>query len=142
MKILGVDWGRARVGLAVSDELALMAHPLAQLKFESVEATAAALCRVAREQGAAEIVLGLPRNMDGSEGESARTVRNLAAAVGRLGGGPVELWDERLSTWEADRVLREGPRRSRADKKKLRDQAAACVILQGYLDARRTKPGS
>ncbi|HRY30208.1 MAG TPA: Holliday junction resolvase RuvX, partial [Elusimicrobiota bacterium] len=104
---LGLDWGRARIGVAVSDELGLMAHPVARVPFLSAEQVVEEIIRLCRERGASEIVVGLPLNMDGSEGESARSVRDWAAKIGSAAALPVVLWDERLTSWEADRRLRE-----------------------------------
>jgi putative holliday junction resolvase len=134
---LGIDWGRARVGLAVSDELGLMAHPFKTLPAAPLDELVGELCAAARERGAGEFVLGLPLNMDGTEGESARSVRKLSERLQAASGLPVVLWDERLTSWEADRRLREGPRGGGAKASGRRDRAAAALILQAYLDGRR-----
>ena len=132
---LGVDWGRARVGVAVSDESGLLAHPLETLPGGPPAAVAAALKTVAVDRGAGTVVVGLPLNMDGSEGESARAARALAAAQESEGLRAI-LRDERLSTWRADALLTEQGAGGRV-KKERRDRAAAAVILQGFLDERR-----
>lgn len=134
---LGVDWGRRRVGVAVSDELGLLAHPLATVEARSLEDVAARLAALARERGADTVVLGIPRHMNGTEGDSATA----AALLGRRlaeGGLRVEYVDERLTTVEAEARLRDGGRSARSRRDRL-DQAAAAVILQTYLDARRGK---
>jgi putative Holliday junction resolvase len=136
---LGVDWGRVRVGVAVSDGLGLMAHPAATLSGESPSRLAEELLRLAREHKAESIVLGLPRNMDGTEGESAAEVRRLAKRLEEAGCAVV-LWDERLTTWEAERILVERVGRRGEKRKKAKDELAACLILQSYLDARRDVP--
>ncbi|MGQ0644847.1 MAG: Holliday junction resolvase RuvX [Elusimicrobiota bacterium] len=134
MIVLGVDWGRARAGVALSDELGMLAHPLAVVPVRSSRQLAEELGRLAREHRAGEIVLGLPLNMDGTEGESARAARRLAAALEALTGLPVVLRDERLTSWAAERSL--SPARGAAKERK--DQAAACLILQSHLDSKRT----
>ncbi len=136
MIVLGVDWGRARAGVAVSDELGRFARPLASLPVSSQEKLSEDIVRLAEREGAEAIVLGLPRNMDGSEGESAAAVRRLAERLSAAGRA-VELWDERLTSWEAERFLGAAGPRKRSGKKGAKDRIAACLILQGYLDARR-----
>ncbi|MBK6879219.1 MAG: Holliday junction resolvase RuvX [Elusimicrobia bacterium] len=134
---LGVDWGRRRVGVAVSDELGLLAHPLATIEARSLGDVVTRLTDLARERGADTVVLGIPRHMNGAEGDSATA----AALLGRRlaeGGLRVEYVDERLTTVEAEARLRDGGRSARARRDRL-DQAAAAVILQTYLDARRGK---
>lgn len=137
MTLLGIDWGRARVGVAVSDELELLAHPYETVPASSLDAVVQELCRLAGQRGARAFVLGLPLNMDGSEGDSARTVRALSEKLSAASGKAVVLWDERLTSWQADQLLRgskKGPRRAGRQ-----DQAAAALILQGYLDREKAK---
>lgn len=133
--LLGVDWGRARVGVAASDESGLMAHPLETLPGGAPADVAAALKKLAADRGAGTVVVGLPLNMDGTEGESARAARALAGALESQGLRAI-LRDERLSTWRAEAMLTERGAHGRA-KKERRDRAAAAVILQGYLDEQR-----
>lgn len=140
MIILGIDWGRARTGVAVSDELGLMAHPAAFIEEESPSKVAEELTRLAAHHRANEIVIGLPLNMDGTEGESAADVRRLAKRLEESTGLPVLLRDERLTTWQAERFLIEERGMSRQKRKKTRDQMAACLILQGYLDYKKSNP--
>jgi len=131
---LGVDWGRRRVGVAVSDELGRMAHPLSTLEPKSLAGLVQTLADLARERGASAVVLGLPKNMNGTEGESAAAVRRLAEDL-EIAGLKVIFWDERLSSWEAESRLREGggPRRSKGRV----DRAAAALLLQAFLDKER-----
>ncbi|MBI4396686.1 MAG: Holliday junction resolvase RuvX [Elusimicrobia bacterium] len=140
MIVLGVDWGRVRTGVAVSDEMGLLAHPVESLRAASAEDLIRELVRLSVERRAEEIVLGLPVNMDGTEGESAALVRRLADQLRAASGRPVVLWDERLTTWEAERLLSEGKRLSRSKKKEVKDQIAACLILQSYLDSKKRPP--
>jgi len=137
MIVLGVDWGRARTGVAVSDELGLLAHPLKTLEEASLGKLADALSALARERGAVEILLGLPVNMDGTEGESAATVRRLGEKL-TASGHAVVYRDERLTTWAAERLLTEEVGLAPAKKKRAKDQMAACLILQNYLDSKKT----
>jgi putative Holliday junction resolvase len=136
--LLGVDWGRARVGVAVSDGLGLMAHPLATLEGGAASVVAEAVAALARERDAGSVVLGLPLNMDGTEGESVSAVRALGAALEALGLAVIYS-DERLSSWQAEARLAE---RGLSSKKRRgrTDEAAACLILQSYLNAHRRPP--
>jgi putative Holliday junction resolvase len=131
---MGVDWGRRRVGVAVSDELGRMAHPLKTLEPKSLAGLIHSLVELAREKGASVIVLGLPKHMNGTEGESAAAVRRLA---GELEGAGLEviLWDERLSSWEAESRLRDGPGIGRSKGRV--DRAAATLLLQAFLEKKK-----
>lgn len=132
---LGVDWGRRRVGVAVSDELGRMAHPLITLEPKSLAGLVRSVRDLAVERKATTIVLGLPKHMNGTEGESAGAVRKLAAELAGA-GLTVTFWDERLSSWEAEGRLREGGVSSRAKSRV--DRAAATLLLQSFLDNKRT----
>jgi putative Holliday junction resolvase len=139
MLILGVDWGRVRVGVAKSDELGLLAHPLTSLKGGSLAQVAEEMRRLAQEHRATAVVVGLPRNMDDTEGESAAEARRLAERLQASTGLPVRLWDERLTSWEAKQFLARGRRLSPAKRRQLKDQVAACLILQSYLNAQKAR---
>jgi putative Holliday junction resolvase len=131
-RIIGIDLGRARIGVAVSDELGLLAHPL-----ETIPAGGAAAGRVAeivREKDAERVVVGLPRHMNGSVGESAEDALAFAKKLQTLVPCDVVTWDERLTTTAANRALRDSGRKSR-DSRHVVDQVAAQIILQGYLDS-------
>jgi putative Holliday junction resolvase len=135
-KILAVDWGWARLGVAVSDDLGLTAHGLSTVTRRS---DAQALDEIAGHVSllhADEIVVGLPKNMDGSEGPSAEAARAFARAVAERFHLPVHLWDERLTTLAADRALVTAGVRRRT-RRGLVDQVAATLILQGFLDRRQ-----
>lgn len=137
MRVLGIDYGRVRLGLALSDEDEVLASPLPHLdRTRSVDADIRSLSALAGEYGISRIVIGLPLQMDGHEGEMAGEVHLFAERVRGGTGLPVTLIDERLTTVEAERVLLEGdvPRRRR---KSLRDSLAAVLILQSDLDRRR-----
>lgn len=130
-RILAVDWGRRRLGLAVSDPERVLARPLPTLTVSGRAAAVAGVREAAEREGAPVILLGLPLDMDGGEGVSAREARALGDALGGLGFSVI-FHDERLSTEEArDRLRARGERRP---PKERIDQVAALVLLQDYLD--------
>lgn len=133
-RVLGVDPGAARIGLALSDELGCMAHPLRTLRAGTEEENARAIAGAAQEKGSPVIVIGLPRNMNGTDGPAAGKSRALAATLAPLTSARVILWDERLTTAAATRRLHEAGRNSR-EQRGVIDQAAAVQILQDWLDA-------
>jgi putative Holliday junction resolvase len=132
--VLGVDVGTVRVGVAVSDPDRLVATPLDTVP--GGEDLAVRLVRLAAEEACDTVVVGLPRALSGRDTDSTRVARTVADGV-RAAGLRVELWDERLSSAEAERVLLIAGRR-RAQRRTERDRVAATIILQGWLDARRT----
>jgi len=133
-KVIGVDFGDRRTGVAVSDDSRIIAFPRETLECPLVEQAAAAVARLAESEGAGEIVVGYPLNMDGSSGlRTERTDRFLAELAKRT-ALPLRKWDERLSTKIAESVLIEAG--TRRDKRRgVVDKLAAQVILQSYLDA-------
>lgn len=137
---IGVDYGTRRVGLAIADATAAIATPHATLPAAgNAPADARRIVAWAVARDPVGIVLGLPLNMDGTEGPQARLCRHLAEQLQTLTTLPVHLWDERLSSFQADETLdRAGVRRSR--RVRLRDALAAQVILQSFLDARGAEP--
>jgi putative Holliday junction resolvase len=132
-RILGIDHGDARTGVAVSDPLGLTAQPREVLAERDRARLVEAVARIAEELDAKRIVVGLPVNMDGSEGRRARAAREFGARLARRVDCPVGFWDERLTSVQAERALRALPRRARAKV----DVVSAQIMLQGYLDARR-----
>lgn len=132
-RALGIDHGDARIGLAVSDELRMLAHPL-----ETVQNNPKALQRikaVIADKSVDVIVIGLPKNMDGTRGEAAKKVEAFATAI--RADHPemrVVLWDERLTTVAAQRALHEAGRNAK-NSRSILDQVAAQMILQGWLDS-------
>jgi putative Holliday junction resolvase len=132
MRLAALDVGDARIGLAVCDELGLTVRGVATVRRvggrRDLEEIAARLA----PYDPARVVVGLPLNMDGSEGRQAARVRAFAERLGAYLGLPVELWDERLTTVEAERTLRAAGL-SRARRRVLVDQEAAAIILQSYL---------
>lgn len=135
MRYLGVDLGRARIGLALADDVLRTARPLSTLAHRSEAADVAAIGEVAREYEVTTAVVGLPLNMDGSEGPSARHARAFAERLSGTLGLPVELFDERLSSFEAASRLRDLGFSAKESKGRV-DAEAAAVILQGWLDRR------
>ncbi len=135
MRVLGIDYGRRRVGLAISDEAQFLARPLnAYLRTRSLKKDIEALACLAREHEAGSVVVGLPLNMDGSKGEMALEVEEFVVQLQAVANIDVVVSDERLTSVEAERVLLEGDVK-RKDRKRLRDGLAATLILQGYLDS-------
>jgi len=135
-RILAIDYGRARHGLAVSDALGMAGRPLPALKRSEAQRDLAVLRRVVEEHDVRRLVVGLPLNMDGSEGEMAIEARAFGELLGRELGLPVLMEDERLSTDEAEHLLREGGLRP-SQRRALRDSVAAAVILRGVLERER-----
>ena len=134
MRVLGIDYGRRRIGLALSDEEGILASPLpTYVRGRSEERDIAGLASLIVRHGVTAVVVGLPLNMDGSRGEMAREAEAFADRIRQETVLPVELFDERLTSSEAERVLLEAdlPRRRR---KELRDSLSAVLILQGHLD--------
>lgn len=134
--VAGLDLGTKTIGVAVSDGLRSIATPLTVIRRSKFSADAAALLDLAADRALAGIVLGLPRNMDGSEGPRAQSTRAFARNLERLTPLPITFWDERLSTVAAERALLEADA-SRARRAQVIDQVAAGLILQGALDRLR-----
>lgn len=137
MRYLGVDLGRTRIGLALADDVLRSARPLRTIERRAEPDVLAAIAAVAREWEVSRAVVGLPINMDGTEGPAARHARAFAAGLAAALGVPTELFDERLSTFEAEARLRERGF-SAKDRRSRVDAEAAAVILQGWLDGRST----
>ena len=134
VKILGVDFGLKRVGLAVCDSLHILATPLPVCYTKSMRNSIDYVAKVAKEQGVGAVVVGLPLNLDGSESVQSGRARAFARNLGKVTGLPVELFDERLTTVEADELLKEAGVVKASDRAKLVDSMAAKVILQSYID--------
>lgn len=136
MKILAVDFGLARTGLAVCDENETLASPAGVISEWNREHLAQTIAAQAKERAVGMIVVGLPRNMDGSEGESALRARDFAALLQSVVAVPVELRDERGTTITAHGYLNETNTRGKK-RKAVVDAVAATIILQDFLDYRR-----
>ncbi|HXA42561.1 MAG TPA: Holliday junction resolvase RuvX [Candidatus Solibacter sp.] len=142
MRVLAVDPGRVRVGLALSDEGARLATPHSTLPGGAGLATR--IVEVAEDAGAGTIVVGLPRRLDGTEGLEAEAARALAAEISATSGLAVELWDERFTSSMAEAALKiSRPRRGAkvaGARREAADRVAAAVLLQSYLDRRQAAP--
>jgi putative Holliday junction resolvase len=137
--ILALDFGRARIGAAISDELQLLAHP-----FETIPANERAGSRVAeivREKKVDHVVAGIPRQMNGQLGAAATEALQFVEKLRAILPCPVVTWDERLTTVAAHRALRDAGKKTR-DTRSYVDQVAAQMILQSYLDWRVANVGS
>jgi putative pre-16S rRNA nuclease len=133
-RIMGIDYGTARIGVALSDELQMLAHPAETIVVARTPDPAGRIAALAREKDVARIVVGLPRHMNGSVGTSAQEANNFAEEIRPLVSCEVRTWDERLSTVAAHRALREAGKSSRQTRGYV-DQVAAQMLLQGYLDS-------
>ena len=137
--ILALDFGRARIGAAISDELQLLAHPL-----ETIPADPRALSRIAeivQERKVDHVVAGLPKRMDGQMGTAATEVLEFVEKLRAILACPVVTWDERLTTAAAHRALRDAGKKTRQTRRYV-DQVAAQMILQSYLDSRAVNAGA
>lgn len=133
-RVLGVDFGRARIGVAISDELGMLAHPVETVPAARPEVAAKRIAEIAREKNVERVILGMPRHMNGSLGEAAEEAKAFGAKLQPLVPCPVVMWDERLSTIAANRALRDAGQKTRQTRG-IVDQVAAQMILQGYLDS-------
>lgn len=131
--LIGLDLGEKTIGLAVSDRLLSVASPLSTIRRTKFTADAAELLKVVVARDIGGIILGLPRNMDGSEGPRCQSTRAFARNLSRLTDLPIGYWDERLSTVAAERALLEADT-SRKRRSEVIDHVAAGFILQGTLD--------
>lgn len=138
MKILAVDYGKARTGLAISDAGERLASPLTVIAQRDPERLVQQIAQIAGEQKAELLVVGLPKNMDGSEGESAQNARSFAERLERASGLAVELRDERGTTVSAHGYLNQTDTRGKK-RKAVVDAVAATIILQEFLDYRRNQ---
>ena len=134
LRIIGIDFGDKRTGIAVSDESEFLASPVAVVTEPSLSRLISAVAGRAKEYDAGMIVVGHPKNMDGSEGEKAQKYAAYAKMLEEESGVPVKLWDERSSTAQAHKYMNETMTKSKKRKSTI-DAAAATVILQSYLDA-------
>jgi len=134
MRILGLDVGDRRIGVALSDPLGVLANALAVIEVKPDGSELGGILRLAQEHEAGRIVIGLPRSMDGSIGEQAQKTQAFAQALAKLTDIPIELSDERLSTSMADQILRNNKKKTPRQIEQERDAVAAAFILQWYLD--------
>ncbi len=132
MKVMAIDYGDARTGVAISDATGLLAGFTTVVHGYRQETVAQELARLAKAHGAERLVLGLPRNMDGSEGPRAQLCREFGTLLEEETGLAVVMWDERRTTVDAHRILTETGNRGKKRKEKV-DAVAATLILEGYL---------
>jgi putative Holliday junction resolvase len=139
MRIMAIDYGDARTGVAVSDRMGLLTGYTTVIQSRRADETAEEIARLTREHGVGELVMGFPRNMDGSESLRADRYREFAKRLETETGLPVRLWDERRTTIEAHAILHEGGKRMKSHRKNV-DAVAASLILEGFLTYRRNHP--
>ena len=138
MKLLGVDYGEARTGLAYSDALGLYAVGMGHIKSYDMEKAAADIAAKAIEIGAQTIVIGKPVNMNGTFGEKVEKVEKLGELIQSHTQIPIAFFDERMTTVRAHQILQESGVRAK-NRKQIIDSLAAELILQGYMDMKRNK---
>jgi putative Holliday junction resolvase len=136
MRVLAIDHGTKRMGIALSDELGVVATPLEFIPAEPFSAFLARLKELIREKQVELILVGHPRNMDGSYGPAALKVQEFVAVLKEAIAIPMKLWDERLTSAQANRFLIQADVRRDKRKEKV-DKAAAAILLQSYLDSPR-----
>ncbi|MFS0751353.1 Holliday junction resolvase RuvX [Oceanobacillus sp. 1P07AA] len=135
MKIIGLDVGSKTIGVAVSDALGWTAQGIKTIRWDENDLSSAdeELAKIINEHEIGKAIIGLPKNMNGTIGERGEASQRYAKHVEKVFSIPVDLWDERLTTMAAERVLLEADM-SRSKRKKVIDKMAAVMILQGYLD--------
>jgi putative Holliday junction resolvase len=134
MRILALDHGTKRIGVAVSDELKMLAQPLEFIPAEPFAGFLERLKVILRDKEVDQILVGMPRNMDGSYGEASLKVEAFVGALRNAVTVPIQTWDERLTSVQANRMLIQGGMRRDKRKQKV-DQTAAAILLQSYLDS-------
>lgn len=138
MRILALDYGTKRIGVAISDELKIIAQPLEFILSAPFAQFLIRLTELIQEKEVELLLVGMPRNMDGSFGSSAEQVQAFVATLKEKLSVPIKTWDERLTTTQANRILVQGNVRRQERKQKV-DKTAAAILLQSYLDA---QPGA
>ena len=136
MIILSVDYGDKRTGIAVCDKLEMLASPVCVITEWNQDALASRIVDIAKEKKAEQIVIGLPKNMDGSKGFRADACEGLGQVIKTLTDIPVVFWDERLTTVSAHKILNDNNIRGKK-RKSVVDAVAADIILQDYIDSRK-----
>ncbi|OGV56827.1 MAG: Holliday junction DNA helicase RuvA [Lentisphaerae bacterium GWF2_44_16] len=134
MRILGIDYGTVRTGVAMSDPLGMLAHPLEAIKISYMKDLIDAIAALSMKNGVEKIIIGLPKHMNGDESDSSKKVRELASELEKKLNIPILLYDERLTTSAAEKLLIETDMSRKKRKEKI-DSLAASIILQGYLDS-------
>ena len=139
MRVMAIDYGDAHTGVALSDPTGFLTGSTHTIHSRKAPVVLEELVRLIREQQVDELVMGFPRNMDGTEGPRAELCRAFARQVEEAAGMPVRLWDERRTTVEAHAILSAAGKKTKQHKKNV-DAVAATLILEGYLTYRRTHP--
>src|ERR1700722_15910297 len=134
MRILALDHGTKRIGVAISDELGMIAQPLEFVPAEPFEKFLARLNEIIQTKQVGSLLVGMPRNMDGSYGPAATKVQEFVAMLKQTITIPIKLWDERLTSTQANRYLIQANVRREQRKEKV-DKTAAAILLQSYLDS-------
>lgn len=135
MRILALDHGTRRIGVALSDEMQMIASPLEYIHADPFDKVIERLKQIIAEKEVGLILIGMPRNMDGTYGPAAQKVKDFIASVQPHIATPFKLWDERLTSSQANRVLLQGNVR-RDKRKEVVDKMAAAILLQSYLDSK------
>lgn len=138
MRVLALDLGKKRIGLAVSDEEASIAFPAGALESKGRRKDVLALLELIEEKGISRVVIGLPKHLDGRSGPEAEAALSFAQKLHEASGLPVDTLDERWTTIEAERILRDQGRKGKK-RRQLVDSVAASIILRTYLDLRRNQ---
>jgi len=138
MRIMAIDYGDAHTGIAVSDATGFLSGYTTTIHSRKADVVLDEIARLVEEQGAEELVMGFPKNMDGTEGPRAELYRNFAAQIEEKTGLKPVLWDERRTTVDAHRILFEAGKNAKKRKKTV-DAVAATLILEGYLDFKRLR---
>lgn len=136
MRIMGLDFGTKRIGVALSDELLITAQGLNSIERKTLREDLKDISRLAGDNDVAEIIVGLPLNMNGTYSEKTREAVAFIEELEKVVSMPVKSWDERLTSMQAERVLLEADT-SRAKRRSVTDKLAAQIILQSYLDSRK-----
>ena len=136
MRIMALDFGTKRIGIAMSDELMITAQGLDSLYRNELQGDLAHILKLTQENNVSEIVVGLPLNMNGTYSAKTKEVVVFIDELSKAVKLPVKTWDERLTSMQAERVLLEADA-SRAKRRKVTDKLAAQIILQSYLDSRK-----
>jgi len=137
-RLLGIDPGTRRIGVALSDPSGSIASPYSTIEARDEDADVQAIAAVAAENDVEEIVVGYPKKMDGTPGPAAEAASSLADRLRDRTGIAVTLWDERLSSVQADRAML-GQGEKRRTRREATDRVAAAIVLQSYLDAKRSR---
>lgn len=138
MRIMAIDYGDAHTGIAISDATGFLAGYTTTIHSRKAEVVLEEIARLVKEHGADELVMGFPKNMDGTEGPRAELYRAFAGQIEALTGIKPVLWDERRTTVDAHRILFEAGKNAKKRKKTV-DAVAATLILEGYLDFKRMR---